>query len=130
MIYANRKETQPFKQLFISTVFKDDRDILWLAHKQGLTAWDLKNDSLHWFDVNNGLCDNLINSITQDNHGNMWLATSNGLSILEVTPDTQEGVDFSFKNLSTSQKIISTPIPLVNCPAEIYCWEAPVAIHL
>lgn len=101
MIYANRKETQPFKQLFISTVFKDDRDILWLAHKQGLTAWDLKNDSLHWFDVNNGLCDNLINSITQDNHGNMWLATSNGLSILEVTPDTQEGVDFSFKNLST-----------------------------
>ena len=42
MIYANRKETQPFKQLFISTVFKDDRDILWLAHKQGLTAWDLK----------------------------------------------------------------------------------------
>ena len=31
----------------------------------------------------------------------MWLATSNGLSILEVTPDTQEGVDFSFKNLST-----------------------------
>lgn len=101
MIYANRKETQPFKQLFISTVFKDDRDILWLAHKQGLTAWDLKNDSLHWFDVNNGLCDNLINSITQDNHGNMWLATSNGLSILEVTPDTQERVDFSFKNLST-----------------------------
>lgn len=101
MIYANRKETQPFKQLFISTVFKDDRDILWLAHKQGLTAWDLKNDSLHWFDVNNGLCDNLINSITQDNHGNMWLATSNGLSILEVTPDTQEGLDFSFKNLST-----------------------------
>lgn len=85
MIYANRKETQPFKQLFISTVFKDDRDILWLAHKQGLTAWDLKNDSLHWFDVNNGLCDNLINSITQDNHGNMWLATSNGLSNIDHT---------------------------------------------
>ena len=101
MIYANRKETQPFKQFFISSVFKDDRDILWLAHKQGLTAWDLKNDSLYWFNVTNGLCDNLINSITQDNHGNMWLATSNGLSILEVTPDTQKGLDFSFKNLST-----------------------------
>jgi signal transduction histidine kinase/ligand-binding sensor domain-containing protein/CheY-like chemotaxis protein/AraC-like DNA-binding protein len=101
MLYTNRKGTQAFKQPFISTVFKDDRDILWLAHKQGLTAWDLKSDSLYRFDVTNGLCDNLIKSIIQDNHRNMWFATSNGLSILEVTQDVGKGLDFSFRNLST-----------------------------
>lgn len=101
MLYANRKGTQPLKQLFISTVYKDSRELLWLAHKQGLTAWDLKTDSLYWFDVTSGLSDNLINSIIEDNYGNLWLGTSNGLSILEVKPDSRVKTDFSFKNLST-----------------------------
>lgn len=101
MFYTNRKGTQSYRQYFISTVFKDDRDILWLAHKQGVTAWNLQNDSLYWLDTTNGLCDNLIKSVIQDNHRNMWFATSNGLSILKVKSHTQKDFDFSFHNLST-----------------------------
>ena len=101
MHYTNRRGTQAFKQFYISTVFKDDRDVLWLGHKLGLTAWDLKSDSLYRFDVTNGLCDNLIKSIIEDNHKNMWIATSNGLSTLEVVPGTHEDLSFSFRNLST-----------------------------
>lgn len=100
--YSNRKGTQPFKQLFISNIFKDNRDMLWLgSHTQGVTAWDLENDTIYHFDTTNGLCDNLIRSILQDNHGNVWFATSNGLSALEVAPDEQNELNFSFKNLST-----------------------------
>lgn len=101
MLYTNRKGTQSFKQFFISNVFKDERNILWLGHKQGLTAWNLNSDSLHWFDVTNGLCDNSIKSIIQDNHKDMWFATSNGLSTLKITADARKGFDFSFRNLST-----------------------------
>lgn len=101
MLFTNQKGTKNFKQFFISNVMKDSKDILWLGHKQGLTAWDLKNDSLYWLDVTKGLCDNLVKSITEDNHGNVWIATSNGLSALEITPNTSKGLGFSFRNLTT-----------------------------
>lgn len=100
MLYSNRKGTQKLKQLYISSIYKDDRDILWLAHKQGMSAWDLKNDSLYWFDVTNGLCDNLIKGIIEDNHRNMWFTTSNGVSILNIEQKNGE-LNFSFHNLST-----------------------------
>lgn len=99
-LFTNREGTRRFRQEFVSTVFKDDKDILWLGHKQGLTAWDLRNDSLYCFDTTDGLCDNLVKSILQDNRGNIWIATSNGLSALEITPDTCGSFSFTFKNLS------------------------------
>lgn len=101
MFYTNLKGTQPFKQFFISNIYKDDRDILWMGHKMGLTAWDMKNDSIYRFDTTNGLCDNLVKSIIQDNHGNMWIATSNGLSTLEIAQEGPKSLDFFFRNLST-----------------------------
>ncbi len=100
MVFSNRKGTQSFKQYYISTLYKDDRDILWMAHKQGLTAWDMRNDSLMFFDTDNGLCDNLIKSIIQDNHKNMWLSTNNGLSVMKVDQNAQGGLSFSFNNIS------------------------------
>lgn len=101
LLFTNRAGTKPFKQFFISNVMKDGRDILWLGHKQGLTAWNLKNDSLYRLDVRDGLCDNLVKSIVEDNHGNVWIATSNGLSAVEIAPHAGKGLDFSFRNLST-----------------------------
>lgn len=101
MCFGNFRGTQHFNQQFISNVYKDDRDILWLGHKQGLTGWDLKTDSLYWFDVTNGLCDNLVRSLIEDNHHNIWIATSNGLSTLTIEGDTRKDMNFNFKNLST-----------------------------
>lgn len=101
MLFTNQEGTKTFKQFFISNVLKDNSGILWLGHKQGLTAWNLKNDSLYHLDVKDGLCDNLVKSIVEDNHGNVWIATSNGLSALEITSDASEGLGFSFRNLTT-----------------------------
>lgn len=101
MFFFNLKGTQSFKQYYISTLYKDDRDILWMAHKQGLTAWDMKNDSLMYFDTDNGLCDNLVKTILQDNYKNMWFSTSNGLSVMKVDKNVQGELKYSFNNLST-----------------------------
>lgn len=101
MCFGNFRGTQQFNQQFISNVFKDDRDILWLGHKQGLTGWDLKTDSLYLFDVTNGLCDNLVRSLIEDKFHNLWIATSNGLSTLVIEGDTRKDMHFNFKNFST-----------------------------
>lgn len=96
---GNNKGTQSFDQMFIATIYKDKKDILWLAHSQGLTAWDLKNDSLYYMDKENGLCDNIIQAIIEDNHQNIYLTTSDGLSVLSVER-VKEELSFSIQNFS------------------------------
>lgn len=79
---GNRKGTQQFNQPQIFNVFKDSRNLLWIGTNAGLTIWNLKNDSLSYFDISDGLCDNIIRGITEDNTHNIWVTTSNGLSVI------------------------------------------------
>ena len=79
---GNRRGTQQFNQLQFFNVYKDSRDILWIGSNAGLTIWDLKEDSLSYFNISDGLNDNIIRGIMEDNLNNIWVTTSNGLSVV------------------------------------------------
>lgn len=79
---GNRKGTQQFNQPLIFNVYKDHRNLLWIGTNAGLTIWDLKKDSLSYFDISDGLSDNIIRGIVEDNSHNIWVTTSNGLSVI------------------------------------------------
>lgn len=79
---GNRKGTQQFNQPLIFSVYKDRRNLLWIGTNAGLTIWDLKKDSLSYFDISDGLSDNIIRGIVEDNLHNIWVTTSNGLSVI------------------------------------------------
>lgn len=98
--YGNKKGSQHFKQYQISNVYKDERGILWLGHNDGLTIWDQKKDTLYFFNKTDGLCDNSIRGITEDNLNNIWVTTSNGLSILTVKRKLNDVLTFTSKNYS------------------------------
>jgi len=98
--YGNKKGSQRFEENQISNVYKDDRGILWIGHTDGLTIWDQKKDTLYFFNKNNGLCDNSIRGITEDNLKNVWVTTSNGLSILTVKRELNDVLTVISKNYS------------------------------
>lgn len=99
---GNNKGTQSFEQVFISAIYKDKKDILWLAHSQGLTAWDLKTDSLYYMDKDSGLCDNIVQAIIEDSHQNIYVTTSYGLSIISVERMSEGELSFSIRNFSVN----------------------------
>jgi len=98
--YGNKKGSQSFKQYQISNVYKDERGILWLGHNDGLIIWDQKKDTVYSFNKSNGLCDNIIRGITEDNLKNIWVTTSNGLSILTVNRESNNVLSISSRNFS------------------------------
>ena len=98
--YGNKLESQHFKENQISNVYKDERDILWIGHNDGLTIWDQKKDTLYYFGKEKGLCDNAIRGITEDNLNNIWVTTSNGLSILTVKRELNDILTITSKNYS------------------------------
>ena len=98
--YGNKRGNQSFKENQISTVYKSENGLLWLGHSDGLTIWDQKKDTLYYFNKEKGLCDNSIRGITEDNLNNIWVITSNGLSILNVKSDLNNGLTITSKNYS------------------------------
>ena len=98
--YGNKKGSQHFNQNQVTNVLKDKRGILWVANNSGLTIWDQKKDTLYYFNKDNGLCDNSIRGLTEDNLNKIWVTTSNGLSILTVKSEPNGKFSFSSKNYS------------------------------
>src|SRR5690606_19903014 len=90
----------------ISNVYKDNEDIFWLGHSNGLTIWDQKTDKIYYFDKTKGLCDDSIKGIIADNPNNIWVTTSNGLSILTVDRDLNNNLSISSKNYSVKDGLM------------------------
>ncbi|MDD4637442.1 MAG: response regulator [Bacteroidales bacterium] len=98
--YGNKNGSQRFKENRISNVYKDERSLLWIGHNEGLTIWDQRKDTLYYFNKENGLCDNSIRGIIEDNLTNMWVTTSNGLSIVTVKRELNDNLTLTSKNYS------------------------------
>ncbi len=73
-----------------------NRTVLWIGTNNGLNQFIIKNknnnQNLYEFDVeinsytvNDGLPDNSVNSILEDDDGNIWLGTGSGISFFDAT---------------------------------------------
>jgi signal transduction histidine kinase/ligand-binding sensor domain-containing protein/DNA-binding response OmpR family regulator len=105
--YGNLRGDQRFNQEQILNVYKDERNILWLGSRDGLTIWDQKKDTIYRFNKSNGLCDDIIRGITEDNLKNIWVTTSNGLSILTVNREPNNVLTISSRNFSVKDGLIN-----------------------
>lgn len=101
MYMGNYQWNQQYEQMLIGSVYKDEKEIIWLGHSQGLTLWDLKKDTLYFIDIESGLCDNIIRGITEDNNHKIWVTTSNGLSVLSTERDIKGAMKITSRNFFT-----------------------------
>lgn len=98
---GNRKGEQRFQQSFIQSIYRDKRGILWLGHNQGITAWDMERDVLYYINRRDGLCDNVIRGIAEDDRNRIWITTSNGCSVVTVLREADGSLSFQLDNYST-----------------------------
>lgn len=77
----------------LRVLFTDSKGRL-LVGQKGLYILDAERDSFRLFTTKAGLANEFIKGITEDGQGNLWIATSNGLT--ELNPDT-----YVFKKYNT-----------------------------
>ncbi len=82
----------------INNAFLDSRGLLWFCTQDGLCLYD-QNHNITIYHTEDGLPNNCVQSIEEDQAGILWLGTSKGLCRLEVTKqgDTYSS---SFANFS------------------------------
>jgi hypothetical protein len=82
--------------------------MLWLGTTNGLNKFDKVNKRFFHYLVADGLPSNAIQSILEDEHGNLWLGTQKGLS--KFDPRTN-----MFKNFKVSDGLQSNEFSVKAC---------------
>ncbi len=78
-------------------LFEDSRGWIWIGTHEGLNLYDPQQQQLRIFRKEEGLPDNTVLNILEDNAHTLWMSTPNGLSNLAVTTGSQ-GPVFHFQN--------------------------------
>lgn len=104
------------KELNASTI------ILWIGTSDGLNRFKVINNNTdvynlktenEVFTIENGLQDNSVNSITEDEKGNLWIGTSSGISFFDVEKQkftnfsSEDGINGTLMNTEASVKMKS-----------------------
>lgn len=101
ILMGNRKGNQSFTNLNVNQVYEDSRGLIWVGTREGLNIWDPKQDKITQLYKSDGLTDNVISGIIEDNQHNMWITTSNGVSNIIVHTDSKtDEYHLSFVNYS------------------------------
>jgi ligand-binding sensor domain-containing protein/signal transduction histidine kinase/DNA-binding response OmpR family regulator len=65
-------------------IFKDSGNNIWLGTRaKGLQLFDRINKKIITFSEGQGLANNIVNSIVEDQHGYLWMGTSKGISCFD-----------------------------------------------
>ena len=84
---------------FIPCVYIDAENVIWLGTLGGglnKLKYDLKESKqeIKYFTVENGLANNVVYSILEDDHNNLWMGTNNGISKFNKKTETFRNYDY------------------------------------
>ncbi len=81
LVVTSKTDTLKFTSA-IHAIFQDSKGNYWIgSHNEGVSFYDGK--SFEYFTTNEGLSDNQIRSIQEDENGKIWFGTANGISVYD-----------------------------------------------
>lgn len=100
----NKLSFLPYKEQFdrhgaeYNFVHIDKRGLQWLS-VDGLKVWDPKQKKLYQVTINESRPNQTVSAILEDDKGNLWVSTMNGISKIEVDSKSSQ-LDFRILNFS------------------------------
>ncbi len=82
-------------------IFEDSRGLIWVGTRDGLNLFNSATNTFKTFRTNDGLPDNCILNILEDNNHNLWMSTPNGLAN-GIIRNSSSGLAIRFINYDES----------------------------
>lgn len=82
-------------------IYKDSRNLEWFGTDLGIRVWDEKYKKLYTIDIENGLPNNSISAIVEDNNGEYWVSYANGISKIQIDNSDTNVYKFILVNFDT-----------------------------
>lgn len=87
------------------SIYIDSRDLIWFGTQDGLYVYNPTDDITQSFHEKDGLVNNAIRSIIEDNLGKVWVSTSNGITCIEISGN-KSNYNYSFVNYNHYDGVI------------------------
>ena len=85
---SNVNQWPKFRERTVNCVFKDSRGWTWVGTSQGLQVYRRESDLLpQVYTTKDGLYNNIVHSIVEDQAHHIWVATSYGISVVLFDED-------------------------------------------
>ena len=111
--FQSKKENGiEFNNTDIRSLHIQDSSILWVGtNGNGLIKLNLTTHDTKRFTIENGLSDNFVYTLLDDEHGNLWMGTNTGLNKLDITSENiqfftgKDGLGFDEFNTNAACKL-------------------------
>lgn len=80
--FGDTVQRNKLTDLVVYNTIQDRRKLLWIATDNGLNIFDSATKTIHYLTKTNGLPSDQVVSLIEDNDGNIWVGTRNGLACI------------------------------------------------
>ena len=102
------KNSQGLSNGNVLCIHIDHKNRSWIGTREGLNLFDSQQKTFQHFTTENGLPDNTMLNILEDEKGNLWISTPNGISHVTLLPGERVGtVKISCENYTESDGLQS-----------------------
>ena len=85
-----------------NNILEDSRGLIWISTRAGISVYNAVNDKFSNIYKQDGLPDNTIIDMQEDNQHHIWASSTNGLCEIAVTPDHQQ-LKFNIVNYNENE---------------------------
>ncbi|HYF71019.1 MAG TPA: two-component regulator propeller domain-containing protein [Ohtaekwangia sp.] len=78
----NRARPESINYNGATCLFQDSKNTIWIGTSNGLNYFVERDSSFRHYTVEDGLPNNFVKAITEDDEGNIWLSTNNSITML------------------------------------------------
>lgn len=79
---------QPFCRKYVNCVCETRDGVFWIATRSGLYRFDESKQETRHYTTQQGLPDNVVHGILEDEYGKLWISTDRGLGSLQLKTET------------------------------------------
>jgi ligand-binding sensor domain-containing protein len=81
-LFRDQNQMNKLSDLIIYNTLVDRHNQLWIATDNGINVYNPKQNTISYMNVNDGLPTDQVVSLVEDNSGNVWAGTRNGLACI------------------------------------------------
>ena len=108
-VFKTRAQLNKLSDLIIYNTIVDKRNQLWIATDNGINVYNPVNKSITYINKVNGLPSDQVVSLIEDNNGNVWAGTRNGLACIycKRNPETNQ-IKYSVASFDENDGLLSS----------------------
>ena len=108
-VFKGRSQLNKLSDLVVYNTLIDRRNQLWIATDNGIDIYNSKTNSITYINKTSGLPTDQVVSLIEDNSGNIWAGTRNGLACIYCSTNSKtKKYEYSVVSFDENDGLLST----------------------